>query len=307
MARTMSDLRRVIARMENRPGPAETLDVAAPANDAGQQRGDAFSGYENKASTNAVYHDSPTRSLAFGLDAVDALFAGGGLALNALHEIHAPEARAAGAATGFLAGLLTNMDRSASERGRPVLWVQDPVSAREAGRLHGPGLNALGGDPQQVVTVHARSVPETLWALEEGLDCSGLGAVIGEVCGVTRALDLTATRRLALRAARAEKPVLLMRTSAPPDCSAARTRWLVTPASSRALDGYHAGLGRAAWQIELVKNRDGPTARWIVEWNHYDPSFSLVTPDSVAVAAAPGDRPARPQALGSVVALRRAS
>ena len=78
--------------------------------------------------------------LATGLDVLDRVL-GTGIAGNALHEIHGAEARSAGAASGFVAALLAraaaldSMDSSDSDDPRkPVLWVQDPVSASESGR-----------------------------------------------------------------------------------------------------------------------------------------------------------------------------
>lgn len=199
---------------------------------------------------------------------------------------------------------------------KPVLWVQNPTSAGEAGRLHAPGLFAFGLDPQRIITLTARSMQETLWALEEGLSCQGLGAVVGDIRGYSKALNLTATRRLALRAAEARVPVFFLKTSAPEEASAARSRWKVTPAPSRPLANYQYGLGNAAWRLELTKNRDGPTGTWTLEWNPHDQFFSLVTlPGTVpsgipetprTLVAASGDGSSGPHAMGTVMAFKRA-
>lgn len=336
----LSSLRRTIARMENRPaaflGPDRTSSRDqgnGPRTESAFEE-DGASHRENKTETKNI------ASLATGIETVDSLFANHGLAGDALHEIHAPEARAAGAATGFLTGLLVRLaqtepgtpsaqppfagQRSGAGRPsgagkslgigscKPVLWVQDPTSAREAGRLHAPGLYAFGLDPRRVITLAARSMSETLWALEEGLSCQGLGAVIGDVRGRSRALDLTATRRLALRAAKARTPVLFLKTSIPEDASAARSRWRVAPAPSAPVADYRSGLGHPAWRLELTKNRDGPTGTWTLEWNPHDQCFRLVATqsglaaDSGPLAAAAADRPARPHPMGTVVALRHA-
>lgn len=321
----LSSLRRTIARMENRPAAFLNPDRTSPAPGDAPRSESAFGDCEGSRNKNKTETKS-FPSLATGIETVDRLFANHGLAGDALHEIHAPEARAAGAATGFLTGLLVRLAQT--EPGipstqapltggrlgigscKPVLWVQDPTSAREAGRLHAPGLYAFGLDPRRVITLAARSMSETLWALEEGLSCQGLGAVIGDIRGQSRALDLTATRRLALRAAKAQTPVLFLKTSIPEDASAARSRWRVAPAPSTPLADYCNGLGHPAWRLELTKNRDGPTGAWTLEWNPHDQCFSLVatqsgiTADSGPLAAAPADRPARPHPMGTVVALR---
>ena len=248
MTATLSNLRHAIARMESRSSAFAGPDPS----------------FNNKNKTSTKY----SSSLAIGVETLDGLFAGHGLADNSLHEIHAPEARAAGAATGFLAGLLVRLAQVGSEQGfldqatairsapcKPLLWVQDPASTREIGYLHAPGLYAFGLDPRRVITVAARSMAETLWALEEGLSCQGIGAVVGDMRGHSRVLDLTATRRLALRAEKAQRPVLFLKTSAPEDTSAARSRWRVAPAPSRPLAGFQNGIGNAAWRLELTKNR----------------------------------------------------
>lgn len=330
MNANLSTLRHTIARMENRPAAFLNPDRNLGQDPVEDPRAESACGPQegflkkNKTETNSFV------SLATGVETIDGLFANHGLAGNALHEIHAPEARAAGAATGFLTGLLVRLAQTepgqvpssrtpstgaqANRLGigscKPILWVQDPASAREAGRLHAPGLYAFGLDPRRVITLAARSMSETLWALEEGLSCQGLGAVVGDVRGQSRALDLTATRRLALRAAKAQTPVLFLKTSIPEDASAARSRWRVAPAASAPLGQYHNGLGHPAWRLELSKNRDGPTGTWTLEWNPHDQSFSLVATepglaaDSRPLAAAPADRPARPHPMGTVVALR---
>lgn len=347
MATTLSTLRRTIAQMENRPVEFGNLDRQTNPSAGSDPGSETQAGSpslpasqhfqnKNKSSTKSI---SP---LATGLDAIDGLFSDHGLASNALHEVHAPEARSAGAATGFLAGLLVRLAQTGSDRmqagssgqahstrarsfasevfgagsGKPVLWVQNPTSAGEAGRLHAPGLFAFGLDPQQVITLTARSMQETLWALEEGLSCKGLGAVVGDIRGYSKALDLTATRRLALRAAEARVPVFFLKTSAPEEASAARSRWKVTPAPSRPLADYQYGLGNAAWRLELTKNRDGPIGTWTLEWNPHDQFFSLVTlPGTIpsgtpeiprTLVAASGDGSSGPHAMGTVMAFKRA-
>ena len=67
----------------------------------------------------------------------------------------------------------------------------------ESGRIHPPGLPA-----QNLIHVEARDARDALWAMEEGLRCAALSAVIGEIWGDPRALDFTATRRLAVASER---------------------------------------------------------------------------------------------------------
>jgi protein ImuA len=128
-----------------------------------------------------------------------------------------------------------------------------------------------------------------LWVFEEGLRCAGLAAVVAEMQGNPRALDLTASRRLALRAAESGVTALLLRPSAHSEPSAAITRWLVSPLPSRLDAEYPDGIGRPAWHLNLERNRNGITGTFDVEWNHEQRSF-----------AAAGIAPAHPRPLATL-------
>ena len=60
----------------------------------------------------------------------------------------------------------------------PILWVQDRVSRRETGR---PSLAGMGA--RSLITVDVSRAQDVLWAMEDGLRCKALGAVVGEVWG----------------------------------------------------------------------------------------------------------------------------
>ncbi|MDK9697658.1 MAG: hypothetical protein OEL76_14855 [Siculibacillus sp.] len=242
--------------------------------------------------------------LSFGVEAIDRrLGAAGGLALGALHEIACDESREAGAVTGVCVALLA---RLLAERPGRVLWITTAEARREAGRLDGPGLAALGLGPGRLVEVRAERPEEALWAFEEGLSCRGTAAVVAEVPGRAAALDLTATRRLALRA-RAGGGVLglLLRVAGPAQTTAAATRWRVSAGASRILGGFAPGLGRPVFRLELEKNRDGRLGSFEVEWSSHDRRFAFLPAHPGAVPAETRDRPAAPAGEGRVLAFER--
>ncbi|MFM9977505.1 MAG: ImuA family protein [Sphingomonadaceae bacterium] len=212
-----------------------------------------------------------------GAPAVDARL-GGGIERAAFHEIFAREPGDASGASAF-AAMLAMRGCAAS---KPVLWVR--ASARAP--LHAWGLAELGIDPSGVLLVAA---PDTLSAVRAGSDivaCSGVGAVVIEIEGRAPVLDLTATRRLSLAAARSGVLALLLRNGAEPVPSAARTRWSVAGAPSLRLAGN--APGHPAFDIALVRNRYGLAgfeAR--VEWNRDEQSFRDA-PLSGAAPAVPG-------------------
>ena len=145
------------------------------------------------------------------------------------------------------------------ERGKPLLWIQERMAILESGRVHPPGLPTGG-----LIHVEARDAREALWAMEEGLRCAGLSAVIGELWGDPAALDFTATRRLAVAAERSGVPCWLVRLAGTANLSGARMRWRVASAPSldNALDARAPGA--SAWDAELFRARGTAPGRWRV-------------------------------------------
>ncbi|MFA9200679.1 MAG: hypothetical protein ACEQR8_05755 [Cypionkella sp.] len=101
-------------------------------------------------------------------------------------------------ASGAGAALALALDTLAADDGRALLWVQDRAALRLGGRPYRPGLpQALR---HRLIHAVAQTCEDALFALEEGLRCRDLAAVIGEVVGNPKALDFTASRRLTLAA-----------------------------------------------------------------------------------------------------------
>jgi len=158
---------------------------------------------------------------------------------------------------------------------KPLLWVQDRMAILENGRVHPPGLPA-----QDLIHVEARDAPDALWAMEEGLRCSGLSAVVGEIWGDPKALDFTATRRLAVASERSGVAAFLIRLGGHANLSGARMRWRIASAPSLANDLDPKAPGLPAWDAELFRARGMPPGRWSIA--HEADRFHLV--------AASGDR-----------------
>lgn len=258
---------------------------------------------------NAPPADAGVR-VSFGLAGVDARL-GGGLAQAALHEIYAASEGDGAAAAGFALLLALRCQRTG-----PLVWLREDRACRN-GRLYGLGLAELGFDPARLLLVQA---PETLALLRAGADavaCAAVAVVIIEPWGKAAALDLTATRRLALAAARSGVLTLLLR-SGEPGPSAAQSRWGIKAAPSAALPifGADAALltfgadapgapalsgeaalptfgadapGAPAFDISLLRHRSGIAgfeAR--MEWNRDRRVFAAPLP-GIAPAAA-GER-----------------
>lgn len=145
----------------------------------------------------------------------------------------------------------------------PVLWVQDRLSRKEAGRPCFAGL----GKGRSLIMVDVSRAVDVLWAMEDGLRCKALGGVIGEVWGNPKALNFTATKRLALRAEAAKVPCWLIRRAASPDLSAARNRWRISslPSELNRHDMQAPGVSR--WQVELFRSRSRPPGTWVATYD----------------------------------------
>ncbi|WP_220750724.1 ImuA family protein [Jannaschia sp. AI_61] len=176
-----------------------------------------------------------------------------------------------GAATAFLLAQL------ASRRG-PILWVQDRLSAQEGGLPYGRGIAGITGQDRPILRVAARTPAEALWAMEEGLECSALSAVIGEVWGSPKVLDFTATKRLALRSQRSKVPLWVLRSDAEPSLSVAPDRWRVAsaPSTDNTLDAR--APGEALWSAELFRSRTRRPGTWVASHDRASDRLHLVAP-----------------------------
>jgi protein ImuA len=99
--------------------------------------------------------------------------------------------------------------------------------------------------------------------------------VIAEPWGAPKALDLVASRRLALAAAQSGVSLFMVRAAAAEAPSAATTRWSVQAALSRPLDAD--APGSPAYAITLARDRAGaPENQWLVEWDRDSHSFTKI-------------------------------
>jgi protein ImuA len=153
---------------------------------------------------------------------------------------------------------------------KPVLWVQESMAILESGRIHPPGLPS-----QELIHVEARDARDALWAMEEGLRCSALSAVVGEIWGDPKALDFTATRRLAVASERSGVAAFLIRLGGHANLSGARMRWRIASAQSLANDLDFRAPGLPAWDAELFRARAMPPGCWNLA--HEAAAFRLVS------------------------------
>ena len=219
---------------------------------------------------------SPRPVLPLGLAALDGALPGGGLPLGALHEIEGERAEwDDGVALGFCLALLARLRaaQASSAGAKTILWVS------RRGDLYPPALAGQGLDPGRFLMVRAGSgsggEADLLWAMEEGLRCRRLAAVVGEVEG----LDRLAGRRLQLAAEASGVTAFALHRRFRPrrrgrDASAALSRWRVTAMQSEDIRD-ESFIGRPRWRLDLLRCRGAAPGSWQVEWNDAACGFSL--------------------------------
>ncbi|MER9697002.1 damage-inducible protein [Mesorhizobium sp. M0146] len=193
--------------------------------------------------------------LPFGVAAIDRALPGGGLALGGLHEV-------AGGGNGAIDGAAAALFAAGIAARTPgkVLWC---VTRPD---LFAPAVAQAGLPPDRVIYVEAGDEKSLLACLEEGLRHHGLGAVVAEVAR----LSMTASRRLQLSAETSGVIGIAIRRwrrqaeaadFGQPTASITRWRVSVLPSSPLPVPG----VGRARWQLELIRCRAGESADFEVE------------------------------------------
>jgi protein ImuA len=214
----------------------------------------------------------------------------GGLKCGALHEIFPATAADAPTASGFVLGLAARI----VGKNKWLLWVQQDFPALEWGDILGTGLLAFGFDPRRLLIVKVPNTAAALRAGAEGLSCRGLGAVVIELWGGTKAFNLVASRRLTLAAAKHGVTTFALRHAALPAPTTAETRWLLRAAPVPAGGDWAS----PCFDAELLRNRHGGNGRWIMEWDCDGSFHETGTANSRAVSAASDHRPPAPETEG---------
>jgi protein ImuA len=216
----------------------------------------------------------------------------GGLALGAIHEVFAQAGRQSAAASGFIAGLA---GRVAARR--PIIWIRQDFAEVEAGAVSMNGLSELGLDPRCLVTVRAADVDQALRTAADALACDAVGAVVLELWGEAKPFDLVASRKLTLATQASGATGLILRMAAEPRASTAESRWIVRAAHSPPGSHPSNAWGAPLFEAQLVRNRHGPTGRWIMEWNSDECLFGEPAAYPQPVASTPAHRPHQTQII----------
>jgi protein ImuA len=225
------------------------------------------------------------RTVPLGHAGADAILSGG-LRLGALHEVYASDVSYSASACGFTAALALRLGGE-----RYLFWVVTDFALMEFGAPNANGLLDVGVDPERLILLRMSNGEDALRAASDILSCNGVGAVVIEISGALKALDLTASRRLSLAAAQKSVSPILLRVGAQPETSAAETRWLIHSAMPPPDD-----WGPPRFNVRLLRNRHGELGHWEMEWDcdnglFRQPDNHHITPDYGDLVAATADRP----------------
>ena len=225
----------------------------------------------------------PAPAWTFADAALDAFLGSEGLAVDAVHEVKPafPEegsSFAAGwaAARAFALALGVRRCGAMGPRGGPILCCWPAALAHEFAPLYGPGLRALGLDPDRLLIAETATAAEALWALEEGLRSASLALALG----MLEEVALTPARRLALAAAAHQTPCLLLTHPRTGAIAATATRWRVGPGPSapHPFDARAPGAPRFAVVLERCRSRPAAEALSVsLEWCDEAYRFRMVS------------------------------
>ncbi len=182
-------------------------------------------------------------SYALGIPAIDATLKYGGITAGSCHEIISSHE---GPALGFTLTLLSSMVKKG-----PVMWCA------LAHDLYTPGFAAYGIKDTDIVFVETKDHKQALWAMEEGLSCNKISAVLLQ----TTQLSLAQGRRLKLLAYKHNTTALFMikpnaRIKLP---TIATTRWSIKhePSTGRPSRNGINSVGAPRLSISLLRNLYG--------------------------------------------------
>jgi protein ImuA len=179
-------------------------------------------------------------------------FPGNTFPTGTIHEFISYEVAHAAATTGFVSGIISKL----SKQGGLCLWVAG------GGKIYPAGLKYFGLEPDRIVFIHTTRPKEALWIIEEALKCEALTAVIGEV----RELSFSDSRRLQLAVENSGVTGFIHRFSpSAENAVACTTRWKITALPSITIDNL-PGVGYSAWDVQLVKVRNGRPHAWQIQW-----------------------------------------
>lgn len=184
-----------------------------------------------------------------------------------IHEFISYQPEYAACTSGFIAALSAKI----TKQDDLFLWIGSEK------RIFPSQLKHFGLEPDRIVFIDADNYKDTLWIIEEALKCEALTTVIAEIAE----LGFTESRRLQLAAERSGVTGIIHRYQPRTEsATACTTRWKVTPLPGISPDGL-PGVGYSAWDIQLLKVKNGRPRSWQVSWQGN--TFHQLNEESLAI------------------------
>lgn len=189
---------------------------------------------------------------SLGLGPMETSFTGNNFPVGVVHELISRDSIDAVSTNGFIAALLGKLMRKKDY----CLWISNQRT------IFPPGLSTFGVRPDRFIFIDIKKESDVLWAVEQGLKCSGLAAVIGELKDITFAQS----QRLQLAVEKSRVTGFLHRYQPRSEHAlACATRWKISSLPSESIEGL-PGLGFPRWNVALIKVRNGRPGSWRMEW-----------------------------------------
>jgi protein ImuA len=187
-----------------------------------------------------------------GLGQINHSFPNASFPVGAMHEFISADKEDSTATGGFIAALLGKLMKN----GGASLWIG---SSRT---LFPPALKFFDIDPEKIIFIDLSREKDVMWAMEEGLKCEGIVAVVGEL----KELNFTASRRFQLAVEQSRVTGFVLRHNPLNlNITACVTRWKITHLPTILADEI-PGIGFYRWNVELLKVRNGKPGLWQIEW-----------------------------------------
>lgn len=194
----------------------------------------------------------PAQQNSLGLGPIESSFSGDSFPVGVVHELISGDRRGAASTNGFIAALLGRLMNKKDY----CLWISHQRT------LFPPGLKSFGVEPDRVIFIDIKREKEVLWAVEQGLKCPALTAVVAEL----KEISFSQSQRLQLAVEKSRVTGFLHRCQPLGEHAlACATRWKIKSVPSMPEAGL-PGLGFPRWQVELIKARNGRSGVWQLEW-----------------------------------------
>ena len=215
------------------------------------------------------FRQLPTASAsAIGFGPMNDAFPNHHFPLAATHEFITHDAGSLAATTGFIAGIMGSL----MQKGAAGLWISCSRI------LFPPALKTFGIDPQRIIFVDLRNEKDVLWVIEEGLKCTGIAGVVGDI----RTISFTSSRRFQLAAEQSKVTGFIITHPLKNTINACTSRWQITSLPANAEENI-PGIAHPRWKVELLKIRNGKPGTWIAEWTSSGFVITDATTDQITI------------------------